>query len=487
MINLNQSIILASSVLTLGLGALLILLLEVSIKRDWNRELLAVLLCLVCLASSWAYSDLYVRGQTGFSGLVYLDPVYLYTVFFTVVGTILVILLSRDVLETEGVEDKGEYYALLLLATAGAIIFSSAAELLTLFIGLETMSIALYALSSSARHNKYSSEAGLKYFILGSFASAFLLFGISLLYGFTGTMFMSEIAEKISVIPNEILFVSLAFVLVGLCFKLGVVPFHFWVPDVYEGSPSCVTPYMASVVKASAVVALLRIIWGVFGTFMGGWESLVFYLSILTILTGNLISICQTSVKRMLAYSSIAHAGYILIGFIAYRSDDFFRGGEAILFYLVAYGIATIGAFGVNLAVNSSYSGKKEADHISHFNGLGLRSPFLGASMSLFMFSLAGLGIPLAMAGFLGKVYIFYGAIQANYTSLALVGAVGSLISCYYYLRVIVAMYFTEETETRLDQVNSRSLNFTILVCGIFVFLLGLFPSLILRAISLIV
>jgi NADH-quinone oxidoreductase subunit N len=265
--------------------------------------------------------------------------------------------------------------------------------------------------------------------------------------------------------------------LVGFVFKIGAVPFHFWAPDVYQGAPTPVTAYMACVIKAAAVGAMLRVLWTSFPSdeLFVVWSAAVWFIALITMVFGNLVALRQRSMKRMLAYSSIGHAGYIMVGFLAPSS---FGGGAAILFYIVSYTIMTLGAFGVVLAVSSNKSDDLAVDDLTRFNRLGYRSPVLAAVMSLFLLSLAGL--PPGMAGFLGKFYIFNAAIKADFIGLSIIGVLCSAVSCYYYLRVIVAMYFVPETEAVGDESAPRmsvSLQGALAICGVMIILLGVFPS----------
>jgi len=367
------------------------------------------------------------------------------------------------------------------------MIFASSAELITMFLGLETMSMALYCLCGAALGRRRSAESALKYFLLGSFSSAFLLYGIALLYGLTGTTSIPAIAGSLAGADQSILFFSLGLMLVGLIFKLGAVPFHFWAPDVYEGAPTPVTAYMACVIKASAVVAALRVLWVGFGGQIVFWSGAVWLIAVLTMVIGNLAALRQRGLKRMLAYSSVAHAGYLLVAFLAHGVE--LGGGAAILYYLIAYTFMTMGAFAIVLSVTGQASGDQpgeklggdvlQSDDISRFNGLGYRRPVVAIVMSLFMLSLAG--IPPGMAGLLGKVYIFTAAVKAQYVGLAIIGVLASAISCYYYLRVIVAMYFLEgESVTapaRVDASATPAFVGAVGVCAIGVVYLGLNPE----------
>lgn len=464
----------------LSLGALVIMLVEVFRKGTWAREGVTVAFLLVSLVLLMRVAGDYVPGKLIFNGLLYADPLALFFSALLIAGTVLVVMLGTRRLEGEGVESGGEYLTLLILSTVGAIIFASAAELVTMFLGLETMSMALYCLCGSALGRRRSAESALKYFLLGSFSSAFLLYGVALIYGLTGTTMIAGIAglaEGVSPADQTILFCALGLILVGLVFKIGAVPFHFWAPDVYEGAPTPVTAYMACVIKASAVAATLRVLWGAFGGEILFWADAIWVIAVLTMVIGNLIALRQRSLKRMLAYSSIAHAGYLLVAFLAHGPE--LGGGAAILYYLIGYTCMTMGAFAIVLAVTGQTSGDAAGDDISRLNGLGYKRPVMALVMSLFMLSLAG--IPPGMAGLLGKVYIFTAAVKAQYIGLTIIGVLASAVSCYYYLRVIVAMYFVEssdEAEPRLPAVPlSGAMVGALGFCAFGVVYFGLFPS----------
>lgn len=471
---------LVAPLVVLSLGALMVILVDVFARRPWPRAGATVGVLLLALLGCWQYQGLHVPAGTAFGGLIYTDPLALFFNALLLAGSIGAVLLGSRKLTQEGIESGGEYYGLLIISTLGAMLFANSAELITLFLGLETMSMALYCLCGSAPAVRRSSESALKYFLLGSFSSAFMLYGISLLYGLTGSTMLPEIAQSIGSADRTILVFALGLMLVGLVFKLGAVPFHFWAPDVYEGAPTPVTAYMACVIKASAVAATLRVLWSGFGDIVIFWSGAVWCIAVLTMVVGNIIAVRQRSLKRLLAYSSIAHAGYIMVAFLA--PGDEFGGGAAILYYIVAYTIMTMGAFGVVLAVTSHNAQDPHADDLSRFNGLGWSRPVLGALMSVFMLSLAG--IPPGLAGLLGKVYIFSAAVRAEYKGLAIIGVLCSAISVYYYLRVIVAMYFHESArDEHAERVAQSPLPLPLIgvmtACAAGIIILGIFPSIV--------
>ncbi|HVM75277.1 MAG TPA: NADH-quinone oxidoreductase subunit N [Candidatus Saccharimonadales bacterium] len=373
---------------------------------------------------------------SGFGGLVQFDTFSLF--FHWLLGLIafLVILASDSYLEREGL-DPAEFYALVLFATAGMGVLASAQELLTAFIGLEMSSISSYVLAGYRRDSIKSSESAMKYFLLGSFATAFFLYGIAIVYGATGSTYLNKIADAEP--SGNLLRLGLTLILIGLGFKVAAAPFQIWTPDVYEGAPTPVTALFSAGPKAATFALLLRI----FGTSQAAtdyWFWAFWILAVLTMFAGNLGALVQGNVKRMLAYSSIAHAGYTLVAFAAVttlkrNSDGPVPAYGAALFYLASYALVSVGAF----TIVSELGGKGER-HLTQedFAGLGTRQPFAAAALSLFLFSM--LGLPIT-AGFFGKLYIFNAAIKSNLLWLAVLMAINSVIGAYYYLRLVVVMY----------------------------------------------
>jgi len=346
------------------------------------------------------------------------------------------ILLSVSYIKEAAIR-AGEFYALILFSVFGMILMAAAEDLILFFLGLETMSIAVYILTGMWRERSEASEAAMKYFLVGAFAAGFLLYGIALIYGATGSTNLVRVAAILSQPKDQwplLLLAGVFLLFVGLAFKAAAAPFHFWVPDVYDGAPTPVSGFMAVGVKAAAFAGWARIFLSQFAPLQSEWTLPLWVLAILTMTMGNLLAITQSSVKRMLAYSSIAHAGYLLIAVVAGKED----GGQALLYYLLTYAPMTLGAFGVVMVLKK---GEKNYEAYSDYAGLGFKRPFLGIAMSLFMLSLAGFP---PLAGFTGKFYLFRSAIVAGYTSLAVIGALNSLLSVIYYLRVIVMMYMEE-------------------------------------------
>jgi NADH-quinone oxidoreductase subunit N len=388
-----------------------------------------------------------------------------FAVVFCVAG-IFSVMLSKSYIRKEGIE-HGEYYSLLLLAVVGMMLMAAAADLIIFFLGLELMSISFYVMAGFARQRLVSNEAALKYFLLGAFATGFLLYGIALLYGTTGTTNIGSIAVRAASLRTAPVFlIGLGLVLVGLAFKVGAVPFHMWVPDVYEGSPTTVAGFMSTGGKAAAFSAFLLVLGPAIMHGIGPLREALALIAALSMIVGNVLAIAQTSIKRMLAYSSIAHAGYILTGVVAANG----YGENGVLYYLLAYTVMNVGAFGV-LSVLESNDGQNV--NYEDYAGLSSTQPLLAGLMAIFMFSLTG--IP-PFAGFFSKYYVFAGAVEAGYTWLAIVGVLMSAVSAYYYLRVVVLMYFKESATvpgTRLSTLGVAAL----VLSAITILVLGIVPS----------
>ncbi len=336
-----------------------------------------------------------------------------------------------------------EVFPLLMFSVSGMLIFPAAGDLLTMFIGLEVLSFPLYLLCGMARRRRLlSQEAAVKYFLLGSFSSAFLIYGIALVYGFAGTVSLAGVADAVSsrVGNDALLLAGVALVAVGLLFKVGAVPFHAWTPDVYQGAPTPVTAFMAAATKVAAFGALLRVFYVAFGGLRWEWQPLLWAVAILTMVVGAVLALTQTDVKRMLAYSSIAHAGFVLTGVVATDSvrDGALQGVSGVLFYLLAYGFATVGAFAVVTLVRDSAG---EATHLSQWAGLGKRSPIVAGVFTFFLLAFAG--IPLT-SGFMGKFFVFSAAWDSGAWFLVVAGVLASAVAAFFYIRVIVLMYFNE-------------------------------------------
>ena len=363
-----------------------------------------------------------------------------FSVFATIVlasGVVLSALLIDGYLRREDL-DGVEAYALVLLSASGGVVMAQANDLIVLFLGLEILSLAVYVLAALHLRRVTSQEAGLKYFILGGFASAFLLYGIALIYGGTGTTNLTRIVElfSTSVLENDgLVLAGLALVVVGLGFKVSAVPFHFWTPDVYQGAPTPMVAWMASGVKVAGFAGLIRVFVLGFQAYSVDWQPLLFGLAVATLLVGSVLAVVQTNVKRMLAYSSIAHAGYVLVAVQA-ATDD---GVQAALFYLAAYTFMVAGTFGVVTLVGRKGDGHHALDD---YRGLGRERPLLALALTLFLFAQAG--VPLT-SGFFAKFYVITAAVDAGSTWLAVVAMIAAVIAAFLYLRIIVAMYMGDE------------------------------------------
>jgi NADH-quinone oxidoreductase subunit N len=378
--------------------------------------------------------------KIGFNGSVFQDNFAIFFKGIFLVGAGLTVLISDQYMEREEC-NQGELYPLILLATVGMMLMASGIDLITIFLGLELLSICLYVLAGFNRANVKSNEAGLKYFLLGAFSTGFLLYGMALTYGATGTTKIDKIAlfvaQNGNVATSPMLVVGMLLMAVGFSFKIAAAPFHMWTPDVYEGAPTPMTAFMSAAPKAAGFAAFLRVFFIALPALSADWRPLIWVLAVLTMTIGNIIALSQDNIKRMLAYSSIAHAGYALVGFTAANAE----GVGGILFYMLSYAFMNMGAFAIIILV-----GKKgeQNGNVSDYAGLGVKHPVLALAMSVFLFSLAGMP---PTAGFIGKFYLFSGAIKAGYLWLAIIGVLNSAASVYYYLRVMVFMYMKDPVE----------------------------------------
>src|SRR3990172_8498767 len=375
----------------------------------------------------------------GFNGMLFLDGFSIFVNALLLVSGLLGVALAYGYVKRMVLE-RGEYYTLLLFSVTGMMLMAQAADLIMVFLALELLSIPLYVLAAFARPQAESEEAGLKYFLLGAFASGFVLYGIALIYGATRSTSLSGIVAAASNgTPGLLLTIGAALILVGFSFKVAAVPFHMWTPDVYQGAPTAVTAFMAAGAKIAGFAALLRVFATAFPSIAADITPVLQVISALTMIVGNLIAISQSDIKRMLAYSSIAHAGYILMAFVPYGNPEVAPVSIAAgLFYLVAYVLTNFGAWGVVIALEQK-EGKGLA--ISDYAGLGRKYPALAAAMTVFMLSLTGFPPTL---GLVGKFYLFRAVLSGGYVGLAIIGVVTSLVSAYYYLRVVVTMYMQE-------------------------------------------
>jgi NADH-quinone oxidoreductase subunit N len=429
----------------------------------------STLLCTMFTIGGFLVAGLLVLTRTtgfGFHGQFVTDPFSAFNQILILAGAALSTILALDWNRTQGIA-RFELPVLMLFSTVGMMIMASASNLMTLYLGLELMSLALYVLAASARDDLRSSEAGLKYFVLSSLASGLLLYGISLVYGFSGTMDLLALKTLLVTPANASagLVVGIVFVLVGLAFKVSAVPFHMWTPDVYEGSPTSVTVFFATAPKVAAMSLLLRVMGTSFGSLVGAWQELVVIVSICSMVLGALAAIGQTNIKRLMAYSSIGHMGYALIGLAVGNS----QGVRGTLVYMVIYVFMTAGTLGVVMAMRRK---GQAVEKISDLAGLASNDPALALAMAVFMFSLAG--IPL-MSGFFAKLYIFLASVQAGLWGLAIIGVLTSVVGAIYYIRIIKVMYFDAPAE-RFDP-RPASLSLVVAVTGLFTGFFFLFPA----------
>jgi len=408
-------------------------------------------------------------GQPILAGMFVLDNYALFWKIVFLLATALTVLLSTRFME-EGGYRAAEYYSLILLATTGMLFMASGFNLLSIWISLELMALSSYILAGYFKHEVRSNEAALKYFVLGALSSGLMLYGMSLIYGSTRTLSLAELPGRIAVVTAEgnlLLGIGWIMLAVGLFFKVSAVPFHVWTPDVYVGAPTPVTGYLAAASKAASFAILIRIFFQGLGPLVVDWQIIVAAVASLSMIWGNIAALTQTNVKRMLAYSSIAHAGYILLGVLAASES----GLWAAMFYVFAYIFFTLGAFGtVILLERREYAGES----LSDYAGLAQRAPVLAAVMLIFLLALTG--IP-PTGGFFGKVYLFAAVVEAGWMWVAVIGVLTSAISLYYYMGIVVQMYFKDSEANTPVPVRAPVLGATLVLCAIVTVMLGIFPG----------
>ena len=430
-------------------------------KKDISR--------FIAMAGSFGilmFSFFFKDTGTTFFGAYISDSLSIFFKILFLLNVFLVIILSLDFLK-KNPQYTGEYFILLLSATLGMLLMVSSQELVTFYISLELLSISSYILSAYQKPNPRSTEAGIKYLLLGAMASGILLFGMSLIYGATGAVRFTEIAIALTAnSPSVILFIGLVLVLVALSFKIGVVPFHMWIPDVYEGAPTPVVAFFSVGTKIAGFAVLIRLFLIAFGSLKHEWGILMVVLSAVTIIMGNLLAIPQTNIKRFMGYSSIAQAGYILMG-LAMAS---FNGLCASLFYLLAYLFSNLCAFAVIII----FSRKTKSDNIEDYRGLWRRSPVLAFTLLIALMSLGG--VP-PLVGFLGKLYLFFAAVESGFTWLVVIGVLMSVVSIYYYLKVLKMVYIeTSEDASPITLFFWEKLALSICVTGTVIFGFSPYP-----------
>jgi NADH-quinone oxidoreductase subunit N len=443
-----------------------ILLIEPFLPKE-RREILAYFGLAALGLAFYATLQLMWADLSVLNGMVILDPFGNFFKLLLYIAAAMTILLSMGYLKREGIE-LGEYYAFVLLATCGMMIMVSASDLITVFLGLELMSITFYILAGFKRFEAKSLEASAKYFILGSFSSGILLFGISLLYGLSGTTNLEALALHLrgEEIGNPAWILAMILFIVGFGFKVAVVPFHMWTPDVYEGAPTPVTAFLSVGSKAASFAVFLRVFIEALGGIQPDWRVLLILLSVVTIVLGNVVALVQTNIKRMLAYSSIAHAGYAIIGLIV--GDRL--GIVSLMVYMGVYAFMTLGAFGVVMLLRR---GGVEGDEIADFAGLAGKNRLAALAMLIFMFSLAG--IP-PTAGFIAKFYVFMAAVNAGLTWLVVLAVIFTAVSAYFYLRVVMVMYMKEPDEA-VRLVAPPAAVMALAVAAAAVLLIGIYPG----------
>jgi NADH-quinone oxidoreductase subunit N len=444
--------------------ACILLLVDLFIPRD--RKGVTAMLAALGLALTLGFTLSQIgREISGFGGMVVLDGFSTFVNALLLVSGLLGVALAYDYVRRTGIE-RGEYYTLLLFSVTGMMLMAQATDLIVVFLALELLSIPLYVLAAFARSKSESEEAGMKYFLLGAFSTGFVVYGIALVYGAAQSTNLAAIVAYASTGSGGTLLLTIgaALILVGFGFKVAAVPFHMWTPDVYQGAPTAVTAFMSSGAKIAGFAALLRVFATAFPSLAADMTDVFWALAALTMIVGNVIAIAQTDIKRLLAYSSIAHAGYILMAFVPYGNADVRADSVAAgLFYLVAYAVTNFGAWGVVIALEKA-EGKGLA--IADYAGLAKKYPPLAAAMTVFMLSLIGLPPTI---GLVGKFYLFRAVIDGGFYGLAIIGVLTSLVSAYYYLRVVVVMYMrdgepTIERETWLGLTTGAMAVVTVVV-----------------------
>jgi NADH-quinone oxidoreductase subunit N len=411
---------------------------------------------------------LWNRNATSF-GVIVADNFGLFVTIVLLIVGVLTIMFSSQVVKRDAIP-KGDYYALVLFSMTGMIMMATANDLLVIFIGLEILSIAVYVLTGIRRDDPKAIEAAFKYFLLGAFSSAFFLYGIAFTYGLAGSTRLDRVGAFLaaqSMSDNPLILIALGLLLVGFAFKISAVPFHMWTPDAYEGAPAVVTGFMSTGVKAAAFAAFVRVFLSAFEPFSGEWVPVVWVLAVATMVLGTVVGVAQSNVKRMLAYSSIAHGGYLLVGLVAANQI----GKAAILFYLLAYAVTNVAAFGVIALLGSRTAPN---DELRDFAGLWHTRPALAALMTVCLLSLGGLP---PTAGFIGKWYIFSAAVSAGYYGLAIIGVLTSVVSVFFYLRVVVMMYMSDRPSA-IAAPQVSTVGMAALVASIVaIFYLGILPA----------
>jgi len=463
----NAGLTYATPEIFLALAACAILTLDLFLsdaQRRWTGALAIVSLCVTALLAALQP----VSGKiTALGGLFELDRMAQVLKVVTLLTVAVVFVYSTDYLKRRAIL-KGEYYVLGLFATLGAMVLISAGSLITLFLGLELLSLCLYAMVAFDRDSVIAAESAIKYFVLGSMATGTLLYGMSIVYGVTGNLELAAIAATVhgGFSTNVGLLFGIAFLIVGLGFKLGAVPFHMWIPDVYEGSPTCVTVFIGTASKLAAFALIMRVLPEALAASQPDWSQMLVVLAVLSMAIGSIVAIAQTNIKRMLAYSTISHVGYVLLGILAGTA----QGYQAAMFYMISYVIVASGAFGMILLLARQGF---EADKLVDFKGLNARSPWFAGMMAILMFSLAG--VP-PFIGFWAKLGVVQAVLGVSYTWLAVVAVLFSVVGAFFYLRIVKLMYFDDPTDR--TEIGGSTLMRTVLSANaLLVFALGVVPG----------
>jgi len=457
-----------SPIIALTLTGFLVIGLSLAFSRI-SKSMLLIISLLGLATSAYFSLSLWNENALAFGGMVRADNFSLTFNFIFLIGAALSMMLAFSQHEG-GYLLYAEFFTITVFATVGMMLMVASSNLLVIFLGLETLSISLYILVGIKRTEEKSLEAAFKYFLLGAFASGFLLYGIAFIYGAAGSLDLREVANFIlgnSIKDNPLVILGGLLIIVGLGFKVAMFPFHMWAPDVYQGAPTPITAFMSTGSKAAGFAAMLRVLFSTTDGTVSDWVTVLWVVSVLTMSFGNIAALVQKNIKRMLAYSSIAHAGYILIGIVAWNQ----AGASSVVFYLLSYTFMNIGALGVISFLSTK---EKEFIELEDFKGLGFQKPVIAVVMAIFMFSLAGLP---PTAGFIGKFYLFSAAVKAGQIPLVILGVVNSMISVYYYLGVVVAMFMQQSDQKWPSTGLISAVSLSLLLATVGTLGLGLFPS----------
>lgn len=465
----NTDLIVALPELFLAIAGMVLLMVGVFARGNPSR--LVNYLAVISFAIAAVLAVFTFEGQeTAFGGLFQVDSFGLFMKLLVLFGSALTLIISQDFIEREQMA-RFEYGVLFVFATLGMLMMISASDLISLYMGLELQSLCLYVIAAFRRDTARSSEAGLKYFVLGALSSGLYLYGASMVYGFSGTTSFAGLASEFAGAgePAIGLIVGIVFISAALAFKVSAVPFHMWTPDVYEGAPTPVTAFFAVAPKIAAIALFTRVLVEPFGDLIAQWQQIIIVVSVLSMALGGFAAIAQTNIKRLMAYSSIGHVGYALVGLAAGTED----GVRGLLVYMAIYLAMNIGTFGCILCMRIN---GRAVEGIRDLAGLNKTNPMMALVLAIFMFSMAG--IP-PLAGFFGKLFVFQAALQAGLYTLAIIGVLTSVVAAYYYLRIIKLMYFDDPVE-KLDRPIGRDIAIVLGATGLFTALFFVFPALIL-------